>query len=240
MTFPMPFFIPVVSAAGYITTAVTFDGTADHLSDANPLSDGQTLAFSLWAKFDTDNTRHILFYTDNGRTLIERTTGNKIRFYTETSGGSALVNVSGTTDVLASSGWVHIAVSINLATPTIKMYVNGADQGGSASSGTAAFKSGSTNLNFFGLGGSLRFDGDTADLWMAQTYIDFSSSTNLEKFRSPAGKPVDLGADGSTPTGAQPPYFLKGTASTFANNLGSAGACTVTGALADAASSPSD
>ena len=46
------------------------------------------------------------------------------------------------------------------------------------------------------------------DLWLDDSGIDLSVTANREKFRDSSGNPVDLGWDGSTPTGSQPLIFL--------------------------------
>jgi len=84
---------------------------------------------------------------------------------------------------------------------------------------------------------------DCADYWFApNVYIDFTQTANRRKFISAAGKPVDLGADGSTPTGTAPAIFLSGDASPtgFQFNKGTGGAFTLTGTLTNATTSPSD
>lgn len=83
---------------------------------------------------------------------------------------------------------------------------------------------------------------EIADLYIAfNQWLDLSVPANVEKFRSVAGKPVFLGADGSVPTGTAPTIFLSGDASEFHINKGTGGGFTVTqGALVDAATSPSD
>jgi hypothetical protein len=67
-----------------------------------------------------------------------------------------------------------------------------------------------------------------ADLYVntADTIVEADltiSPANLAKFRS-GGKPVDLGANGSTPTGSAPLIFLSGDASQWPNNAAGSGA----------------
>jgi len=65
--------------------------------------------------------------------------------------------------------------------------------------------------------------------------------SDIYKFRNPAtGKPVDLGPNGSTPTGSAPSLFFSGNATSFATNQGTGGAFTLTSALTNATTSPSD
>jgi hypothetical protein len=66
------------------------------------------------------------------------------------------------------------------------------------------------------------------------------SPATIAKFFSAAGKPVALGADGSTPTGTAPRIFFSGDNSSFATNKGTGGSFTLTGSLTNASTSPSD
>ncbi len=90
-------------------------------------------------------------------------------------------------------------------------------------------------------------DANDANMDVAEVYlnlaesIDIDVSANVEKFRSSAGKPVDLGATGSTPTGTAPIIYLSGDATGFLTNKGTGGSFTVaTGSLSTAGTSPSD
>ena len=63
---------------------------------------------------------------------------------------------------------------------------------------------------------------------------------NRRKFIDVDGKPVDLGSDGSTPTGTVPLMFFSGPTDDWHINKGSVGGFTETGAFTDAPYSPSD
>ena len=57
--------------------------------------------------------------------------------------------------------------------------------------------------------GSVKFDGCISELYVNyDDYLDFSVEANRLLFRSAAGDPVSLGADGSTPTGSQPIIYM--------------------------------
>jgi hypothetical protein len=71
-------------------------------------------------------------------------------------------------------------------------------------------------------------------------YVDLSVEANRRKFISSAGKPVNLGASGSVPTGTAPIMYFKGPASAFPTNLGTGGNFTVTGTLTDGSTNPTD
>lgn len=86
--------------------------------------------------------------------------------------------------------------------------------------------------------------GYLSDYWVDNTKVDFAVLATRRKFIDANGRPVDLGADGSTPTGTAPAIFLRrapdAAASTWADNLGTCGPFTVTGAFTNAPSSPTD
>jgi hypothetical protein len=63
---------------------------------------------------------------------------------------------------------------------------------------------------------------------------------NRRLFISATGKPVSLGANGSTPFGTQPAIYLGNPLATWHTNLGAGGGFNVTGgALTAASTSPS-
>lgn len=162
----------------------------------------------------------------------------------------------------APSTWVHVMGSLDCYDPTnsgkqiIALYINGVNVTLFVDSELSADVNLINGLNFWI--GTDTFDdiflGDMADLWIAPRIYFIDSSTGnvgnipaatVAKFRNPVtGKPVDLGADGSIPTGTAPTIFLRraplAAASTFATNLGTGGDFTITGALTNAPSSPSD
>lgn len=90
-----------------------------------------------------------------------------------------------------------------------------------------------------------------SQFYLAESYcaagqiLDLSVTANRRKFISATGKPVDLGADGSTPTGVKPTYFLHqphgdSDPATFLLNAAGTGAFTNNGdPLTIAPSSPS-
>lgn len=137
--------------------------------------------------------------------------------------------------------WYHVLVSGDISTLTIKMYINGVDSGiqytPSGSGGTLAWNGHSLYIGSDNAG-SL-FVGDMAEVWVApgQSLLDGSGdipAATIAKFYD-AGCPVNLGADGSLPTGTAPAaYFSRGPtapAADFATNLGTGGAFTLTGAF---------
>jgi hypothetical protein len=86
------------------------------------------------------------------------------------------------------------------------------------------------------------FAGDLADFWLDfGTYIDLSVASNRRKFvGASAASSVDLGSDGSNPTGAAPIVFLSGAVGSWHTNDGDGGGFTENGALSAASADPPD
>jgi hypothetical protein len=74
--------------------------------------------------------------------------------------------------------------------------------------------------------------GDIADHYFAagQPFFDLTNPANVAKFIS-GGKPVDLGSDGSLPTGTRPNIFHSGDADGFKTNRGTNAELTWSGSL---------
>ncbi len=124
----------------------------------------------------------------------------------------------------------NLLVSVDCLSQTTQVYCNDViaplTSGGWTSS--ASFGSGTTT--FFNVDqGVGSFNPATADIWMAATtgFVDLSITANRRKFINHNLTPVDLGSDGSEPTGASPPVYLTipsgGVASDFQTNFGTGG-----------------
>lgn len=149
--------------------------------------------------------------------------------------------------------WLNFIVSFDGAGLISKLYVNDVDVSNQTTGVHGPFTNGANGLPFWvGNDDSPAADGfigSIAELWIApgQSLLDGSGDIPLatrRKFISATGKPVNLGADGSTPTGTAPAIFLRrapaAAASTFATNLGTGGNFAITGTLTNAPTSPSD
>lgn len=134
---------------------------------------------------------------------------------------------------------------------SIKSYCNSADVTGTILDLGPSFVNIVNGLPFF-IGTNLSdfLNGYLAEVWIAPTQSLLTagdiSPTSLAKFRDPiTGKPVDLGTDGSLPTGTAPAIYLhqphgNTDPTQFAVNRGTGGTFDITGALTIAPSSPSD
>jgi len=160
--------------------------------------------------------------------------------------GSSEFWIKGSTDITALSGWHHVlmwwdtnaapgARIVGIKLDGVSETINIISDTGSAFSAPLS-SAGDWSI----VHASNPFD--LAELW----YTAGVNVTDHTKFRSAGGKPVDLGATGSIPTGSQPLVYLHiddgETAANFKVNAGSGGNFVDAsgGSLTTAATSPSD
>lgn len=144
--------------------------------------------------------------------------------------------------------WFHIllrgrndtAVGGGLGSAEIQMYVDDVAETVSENLndiGSTQFDMTDTATIFRGL-----TDGYLAEVIITSEDLDITLEANRRKFISVAGKPVDLGSDGTLSGLIQPECYLSGGASAFLTNKGNGPDfdTSITGTLTDAPSSPSD
>lgn len=252
----------VISAGGgagprFSLDNANFDGSTT-LSRTAPglsgMSDGKQWAFSLWFKMadDADEVTNVVFTiraNSSNKFLLQRSPtaqSNRMTLVGRNVGGTNILYIetnSGFTSVL-NSGWNHMLCSGNLATGARHIYIND-------SSDIITNNFVNDTLDFTGsfeIGRSaeithLPFYGSMAEFWMDDSYIDFSVEANRRKFYSAAGAAVDLGSDGSTPTGSSPLMYLHldadEAAANFALNAGTGGDLTISaGSLTSTGDAP--
>jgi hypothetical protein len=227
-------------APAVVLPTVTFDGTNDYLSySGTPIPDGPAGTFSCWFKFDSTVSGTATYFYQSGGTYfdIRRADTNKINITAYTSGSSALLHVNSTTTWgEVSSGWHHIVISWNLVdTPVVHMYIDGVvDQiTGTLIAGNINY-AGSGSVQKLGSqweGGSGWLEGQLAQFYLTNEYVDITSATNLAKFITTDGYPVDMGSDGSTPTGTAAKLFFNSAVDSWHTNDGTGGGMTEVGAL---------
>jgi len=232
---------------GYNPNAVNFDGTNDYLTrgaDLTGNADSGKFTTSLWFKAFDNAANKELVTTANSRLTVRLTATEQVEVRAKNTGGTDVLVVT-TTPTYNDGLWHHVLVSVDMAsTATRGFYVDGAAPAVTWATYTAASAIDFTDTNY-GIGattaGATKFLGDVADLWVDNgAYIDLSQAANRAKFRSPAGLPMYLGADGSLPVGAAPEIFLSGNTSAWHTNKGAGGGFTLTGALDTASSQPAD
>jgi hypothetical protein len=159
-----------------------------------------------------------------------------------------------TNNILSVGAWDHFLFSWNsLTTALYKNDVLVSDHALSLKTGTPPIEYlyndvyGGVGwvIGSFFAGSNSAIIGDISEIYFntVDTIVQ-NDATILEadrrKFSTADNKPVDLGGDGSTPTGHAPTIFLTGDASEWPNNAAGTGSFTTTGTLTDAPTSPSN
>lgn len=244
---------------GYTTGAVAFDGATLLTNAALACTDNGLMLWSMWWFVASNPTAYTPIWAADPanwgvvfaaiREQPAFSTGALVEFGSTAEADCVKISSSNPLvgpDPLGTAGTWHnwLFYSDCTGTPVGALYLDDVSVGeySTSADGPAPMNGGP-----FYVGGdnSDSYTGYLADCWVgAGQLLDLSVTANRRKFISASGKPVDLGADGSTPTGTAPAIFLSipngGTPANFANNLGTGGSFAITGALTLAPSSPSD
>lgn len=211
------------------------------------LSDSKVGIVSFWIKPDSNSFVGGTKYVQNnlgGRLDIrfEPATGVST-IIGKNSSGSTIFQVTASTGGEFSAGnWYHVLASWDLASgiASTHYYINGVNRkktGGTATDDFIDHANGNSIVVGDHYAGG--YSGCISEFYYnLSESIDFSSQANREKFAL-SGVPVDLGSDGSTPTGTSPEVYLKSAYSSFEVNSGSGGDFTVTGGPYTSCESPS-
>lgn len=231
--------------SSYHADAVHFDGDAAIRINSLTCVDETSLAISYWIKEADANDNHLLWVSDRAHAencqLYYAIRKPRLQLF-----GPLGANEIENSAAYSADAWHHILISVDSAAGRHKFYVDDVDVTTVISSDADVvadfngkdFSFGDDGFEFF-------ITADVSEFWFAvgQSLTDGGGTipqATRRKFISASGKPVDLGADGSTPTGTAPTIFFSGNSSGFATNKGTGGAFTLTGSLTNAATSPSD
>jgi len=216
----------------FATQSTRFNGTSSRLNNASLSyvgSDEGTVAFWLyendsWAQLKTIFNARL----SGGGISMEVKTYSAGRIAFNLTGASDFITA---TDTFTTGQWHHVIWSYKAGSGGWnKISIDGSGSLIDATSLTSATLSIDDTQTYMLVAtedtGSGFFKGDLAYIYInLSTALDLSVQANREKFIL-AGAPVNLGADGSTPTGSQPHFYLDGGASMV--NLGTAGSLTAT------------
>jgi hypothetical protein len=253
----------LLSSYGYpsiICDSADFDGANDYMakgSDLTGTSNGQSGIISIWCTVDavppTFNSwllEHANAFTGGATRLsCGLTTAGKFEITASNSSGTTILSLTTNSTYSASGVWRHILCSWDLSTAGARsLYINDVDELSvtTFTDDTIKYTSGDWSIGCR-TGGSVNymFNGQIAEVYFAMNqYLDFSVEANRRKFISVGGKPVNLGTDGSLPTGTAAIMYHHlddgEAAANFATNAGTGGNLSITGTLTTGASSPSD
>lgn len=232
----------------YIVNAVKFDGTTTYLLRGGPLTgiaDGTTGSFSVWIQINGGDSSGIVILNIqdlNGSGIqglhIDRRINNTFQISAHNSAGTLVLEMDSNSQYKTSPIWINILASWNLATGATNLYINGVNDNNTVTVINSAIDYTKTDTSVgANTDGAAKFNGGVSELWFDTSYIDFSQLSNRNKFLL-NNVPVNLGVDGSTPTGSKPLLYLNNSAASFQNNNGSGGNFSVTGMLTNASTTP--
>ncbi len=235
------------SAGGANTLKVDsahFDGANDYLTRGADLSGNANTKLGLvsfWIR-TTQTGQSFIYYGGDDTADSVRITIEDGEFKIQARIGPSdtiILRIESTTTTYNDGVSHHFMASWSLGITTAHLYVDGIEdkQETTVTDGTIDWTR-TDHLIGAEVSGPFggKVDGDIGQLYInTAEYLDLSSLSNRRKFFDDAKHgPVDLGSDGSTPTGTAPIVFLLGDSATpdnFANNLGGGGNFSVTGAL---------
>lgn len=236
---------PGAIIGGYGAKPVTYDGSNDYLSlgsEPTGLSDTAIGLLSFWLKGAAlaSGQSYLLYGGSIRFRAMFLSANDDLNIICSSTSGSLNLSMQSSIAVLDGS-WHHIIAAWDTATAgNNKVYVDGVDR-------TSLSSRASSNIDYtFGSfqcgadsSGNNKLNADVSDVWFAHNqWLDLTSSTNREKFAK-NGRPVNLGSDGSKPTGTAPIIYFKGPASNWGTNAGTGGNFTVNGTFTDASTKPS-
>lgn len=204
-------------------------------------ADSQKLTFSCWVRVHTGLGGRLIasaqsvggggFHT---RVVLGQGT-NAFSMVGNNSSDITILNINSSTIPFAD--WVHVIGSADLSdTSKVHIYVN--DVSDLAVNSAYVNDTIDFTMADWSIGGlpdgTSTLSGDIADLWFAPgVYLDLSVEANRRLFVDYDNDnnliPVDLGSDGSVPTGTAPLVFMSGAASNWATNKGTGGGFTAAG-----------
>lgn len=242
------------SVASYYANASQFDGTNDHLSKASAISAATSSqgTFTCWLNPTAlPSTACAILQLDDGAgqgLFIAIAPDGSLILQLNANSGANTFGLASASGALTTGVWQFIGgdwdTNFSAGNKLGNLYVGDTSVGSKSDTDSAFsidYSTRTTNRIGWDTGGSLdRYNGGMAELTFSTTRLDLSNTTNRRKAFSAAGKPVDLGADGSLLYGSQPAVYLNNPFGSFQTNKGAGGNFTVTGALAAAATSPSD
>ena len=240
----------------YIAEGVIFDGTNDWMARGGELTgvtSGKLLTTAFWFKSrnDSENDAEILTSSSsvggswNAGTSVLKSPFYQIAVNAADNGGTKRLDMrSSANKALIANGWLHFMLSVDMSDNNKRhLYLNDVSDANVVTYSNTNLDY-TTLINDFAIGGApsggVKMSAELSDFYYAPgQYIDLSVEANRRKFITAGLRPVDLGSDGSIPTGTAPAIYYTGNAASWAaGNRGTGGNFTVNGALTDSTADP--
>lgn len=221
-----------VSGSAFSYFATNLDGT-DVLSRGaalTGLSNGKTGLTSYWIK--TSHVASAGLIANNSLNFHVSIRGDGTpQVRGSNSSGTGILDLQCNT-AITDGNWHHIAASWDLGNAKAQLFVDGANVSivFTDTNDVINYVDASTPNFFVSSGGALgSLTGCLSEVWFNTEFLDLTVSSNLQKFRSSGGKPVNLGANGNVPTTNQPLIYLPNSFASFQTNVGSGGNFSLSG-----------
>jgi len=206
------------NVTGYSPGSVVFSGTPyiTRGADLTGIADGNTGLISAWVKFGSDGSSEYLWgaTTDNNEIQVYRRSDNTLWVNIQDTGNNGDLFLKTSETITVASGWTHLLISWDVSAGYSDIYINDSQSSLSLDTTTSGgLDYTHSNHNFFASDSgdsSEIFNGEAADFWLTvnQTRFELTTESNRRKFISSDKYAVDLGSDGSTPTGTAPLVFF--------------------------------
>lgn len=218
---------PDQTAPSYSASSTRFT-TDDYISRGAGLTgaaDGKAGTCSFWIKSYTSGSVERIFSRNGLEVLFYKEAAGTVRFSIYDNFTPTLSVDMESTASVEGGAWHHVLAYWDVSTgdnTLSKVVVDGTE--GTAYNITCL----NANLDWTASEWTLSSSAGSMNCDISEFYLNISARvTDVTKFRSAGGAPVSLGADGSTPSGAQPIVYYKDPFTSLVN-LGSGGDFTVT------------
>lgn len=230
-----------------VISATDFDGTNDYMTrgaDLTGNADGKLGLISFWYRLDGgDAARMGVVQNKDSFVILERNASDKWQIRTARAAGGKILDLSTSNSHTSGVGWHHCCMCWDLgAASSGHIFIDDVED---TVETTFTDDSSDYTRDDHGIGassaGSIKFNGCLSEIYVNYAeYSDLSTEANRRKFVTAAVEAVDLGSDGSTPTGTAPIMYFPNSSATFEQNEGSGGDLTVTGSLAACSDTPTE
>lgn len=217
---------------------VNFDGTNDYLTRGADLGgnvNGKQGIISFWIRLDGgDGVAISIIQATSGRIQCARQADNTIQFLAQNTAPATILAISTVNAYVSGSGFHHVLASWDMAVAgSGSIYVDDVKDYAETTftDDTIDYTQANHSVGA-SVAGVDKINACLADVYVNYAeYLDFDIVANRRKFIDATLKAVDLGSDGSTPTGTAPIAFFSGATATWHTNDGSGGGYTENGAL---------
>ena len=233
------------TATAYETTGTRFGDGTDYFTRTDWLpADGGDMTMIMSIKHDAISSTQTFYYGGNVGSsqhvmALDATNNPDRRFEITRLNQTALVgtaqNASSLFDRSIIESWMSLAIIIKAAGGH-EVWQNGVEITTNATLAGTIDWTGTAWFGDWSAGFNSALWAEVSHLWISSEYVDISADYN--KFFDANNKPIDLGSDGSTPTGTQPAHFAPD--GDLRNNLGTESNWTGVGTLAASSTSPTD